>query len=72
MNANPQILKRAIPRSFNHSAQEWMPEDIAEYRTGWWEAHEHGVKALAQTREKAEDFVRFILANRRVDTEEGS
>lgn len=73
MNANPQILKRAIPRQFNHSAQEWMPEAVAEHRTDWWEAEEDGVKALAQTRGKAEDFVRFILANRPVpDTEEGS
>lgn len=64
MTAKPQVIQRTIPGGFNHSTQEWMPARTYDDRTGKWEAEQDGVKALSSTREKAEGFVRFILANR--------
>jgi hypothetical protein len=61
MTSKPQVIQRTVKRSFNHSIGEWMPEQTYRYQTSWWEAEQDGVKALAQTKEKAEEFVRFIL-----------
>lgn len=71
MNAKPQVIQRTTPGWFNRAICEWMPERTYDDVTGMWEAEEDNVKALSSTREKAEDFVRFILARRPSATSEG-
>lgn len=70
MEANPQIIERTIPAWRNKVTGEYHEEHTYGDRTGKWEAREDGVTTLSSTREKAEEFCRFILAHRKKRTEE--
>lgn len=64
MTAQPRTIKRVAPGGFNHSAMERMPPREYDEQTDMWEAEQDRVVAVAPTQERAEDFVRFILARR--------